>query len=87
MYLVVTTEKLNLIRDGIQHLTPRRRRNVRGRKPKMRNPKILAPLRREERSETRETDRERELEAGEEDILMICERLYHEMEDNKSDDN
>ena len=50
LYLAVTTEKADFIKDGIYHLTTRRRRQVRGRKPTVRNPKVSGPLRREERN-------------------------------------
>ena len=84
LYLAVTASKEELIRDGIYHLTARRRKSVRGRKPTVRNPKVSGPLKKEER---RQPDEEGEKDPNEgEDVIRIGERLDNELDDMESDE-
>ena len=59
LYLAVTVEKTELIKEGIYHLTARRSTNVRGRRPTVRTPKVSGPLKKEERRNRGDRGRER----------------------------
>ena len=80
LYLAVTVPEEELLREGIFHLTARKRRN-KGRKTTVRNPKISGPLKRSERK-PEEMDRQEE-----EDVIRIGECLDQEMEDTEPDEN
>ena len=49
LYLEMTVDRDELIRERLYHLTARRKKGVRVRKPIVTNPKISVPMRREER--------------------------------------
>ena len=59
LYLAVTVEKTELIKEGIYHLTARRSTNIRGRRPTVRTPKVSGPLKKEERRNRGDRGRER----------------------------
>ena len=75
LYLAVTVEKTELIKEGIYHLTARRSTNVRGRRPTVRTPKVSGPLKKEERRNREETEEGRDLDMDGEDVPRIGEML------------
>ena len=50
LYLALTVDRQELVRDGIAHLVARRR-ETRGRKPTVKCPKMSGPLSRDQRKE------------------------------------
>ena len=80
--MALTVKKEELIREEIYHLTARRKKNVRGRKPTVRSPKFSGPLKKKERREkTQVTDTE------DEDRIRIGERLDMKIMDTEPDEN
>ena len=57
LYLALTVDRQELVREGIAHIVPRRK-DGRGRKPTVKSPKMSGPLTREERLDVNKTELE-----------------------------
>ena len=89
LYLAVTVDRQELVREGIAHLVPRRR-DGRGRKPTVKSPKVPGPLPSQERREqaTEKVDGKTEVEDVDwdyEDKIQIGSRLDQDPQDTEPD--
>ena len=83
LYLALTVDRQELVREGIAHLVPRRK-DGRGRRPTVKSPKMSGPLPRTERLEGRKEELE-DVEWEAEDQLQIGARLDQDPQDTEPD--